>query len=140
MISFISLFEIISVVILDPKTFLWVAASVAGAAGCNWIFENFILVDEAFAKNLRILEAYVLVNNNLCGKLFSSLESPTAFDQSFKVTSVLCSILDFNLLSYELTLCLTLFTAVENIVKNKTFIVCAFQPDRHDEYWSCKFS
>lgn len=62
------------------------------------------------------------------------------FDQSFKVTSVPCSILDFNLLSYELTLCLTLFTAVENIVKNKTFIVCAFQPDRHDEYWSCKFS
>ena len=140
MISFISLFEIISVVILDPKTFLWVAASVAGAAGCNWIFENFILFDEAFAKNLQILEAYVLVNNNLCGKLFSSLESPTAFDQSFKVTSVPCSILDFNLLSYELTLCLTLFTAVENIVKNKTFIVCTFQPDRHDEYWSCKFS
>ena len=44
----------------------------------------------------------MLVNNDLCGKLFSSLESPTAFDKSFKVTSVPFFIPDFNLLSCEL--------------------------------------
>ena len=40
--------------------------------------------------------------NNLCGKLFSSLESPTTFDEIFKVTSVPFFIPDFNLLSCEL--------------------------------------
>ena len=38
----------------------------------------------------------VLVNNNLCGKLFSSLESPTIFNDIFKVFSVLFFIPDFN--------------------------------------------
>ena len=61
-----------------------------------------ILVDDSFAKALRSLEICVLVNHSLCGKLFSSLESPTAFDERFKVTSVLFFILDFNLLSCEL--------------------------------------
>ena len=37
----------------------------------------------------------VLVNNNLCGKLFSSVESPKTFDESFKVTSVVFSILEY---------------------------------------------
>ena len=40
------------------------------------------LVSENLWKNC------VLVNNNLCGKLFSSLESPKTFDESFKVTLV----------------------------------------------------
>ena len=36
----------------------------------------------------------VLVNNSLLGKLFLSLESPTIFFESFKVTSVLFFIPD----------------------------------------------
>ena len=47
----------------------------------NWFFDNFILVKELFAKALRSL-------GTLCGKLFPSLESPTTFDEIFKVTSV----------------------------------------------------
>ena len=40
-------------------------------------------------KTLPILETSVLVNNNnLCGKLVSLLESPIAFDERIKVTSV----------------------------------------------------
>ena len=35
-------------------------------------------------------------------KIILSLKSPTAFDESFKVTSVSCFISDFNLLSSEL--------------------------------------
>ena len=54
---------------------------------CNWIFCNFILADEPFLKALRSVETCVLVNNNLCGKPFSSLELPTTFDKSFKVSS-----------------------------------------------------
>ena len=45
---------------------------------CNWFFyaiDNFILVDELFAKNLLSLETCALVNNNLCGKFVSSLDS-----------------------------------------------------------------
>ena len=61
---------------------------------CTWVFDNFILVDEPFAKAL-------LVKNNLCGKLFSSLESPTTFKEVFKVTSVQFFIPDFNLLSCQ---------------------------------------
>ena len=56
---------------------------------CNWFLDNFILAEELFAKALWNFETCVLVNNNLCGKLFSSLESPATFDESFKVTSVL---------------------------------------------------
>ena len=55
---------------------------------CNWVFYNFILAEELIAKALRSLETFVLVNNSLWGKLFSSLESPIKFDERFKVTSV----------------------------------------------------
>ena len=48
-----------------------------------WVFESFILADEPFAKALRIFEICVLVNNNLWGKLFSSLESPTTLNERF---------------------------------------------------------
>ena len=47
----------------------------------SWVLENFILVDKPFAKAMRIFETCVLANNNLCGKLVSSLESPTIFDK-----------------------------------------------------------
>ena len=143
MILVISLFEIINVVIHDPKFFFWIAASVADAGAvypnaiktllangfskffikvksafsnaprrlpknppdfpilCNWVFDNFILAEEPFAKVLRSFEICLLVNNNLCGKLFSSLELPTMFDGSFKVTSIPFFIPDFNLLSCD---------------------------------------
>ena len=55
---------------------------------CKGVFDNFILVDEPFAKALQSFKICVLVNKNLCRKLFSALESPTTFDKSFKVTSV----------------------------------------------------
>ena len=55
---------------------------------CNWFFDNCILAEELFAKALRSFRTYILVNNSLWGKLFSSLESPTTFDGIFKVTSV----------------------------------------------------
>ena len=54
----------------------------------KWVFENFILADETFAKALRIFETCVFVNNDLCGKLVSSLALATKFDERFKVTSV----------------------------------------------------
>ena len=44
----------------------------------------------------------VLVNNNFCEKLVSSLELPIKLDERFKVTSVPFFMSDFNLLSYEL--------------------------------------
>ena len=50
--------------------------------------------DELFAKDLRSLKTCVSVNNNLCGKLILSLESPITFDESFKVPSVPVFILD----------------------------------------------
>ena len=62
----------------------------------------FILVDKTFAKALRSFETCVLVSNNLCGKLFSLLESPITFEGIFKVTSVPFFILNFSLLSCEL--------------------------------------
>ena len=69
---------------------------------CNWVFDNFILIEELFTKALRSLETSVSVNNNLFEKLFPSLESPIIFAESFKVTLVLFFIADFNLLSREL--------------------------------------
>ena len=50
---------------------------------CNCVFNNSILAEELFEKALQSLETCVLVNNNLCRKLFSSLESPTTFDSSY---------------------------------------------------------
>ena len=65
------------------------------------LYENFILADEPFAKALQILEICVSVNNNLCGKFVSTLDSPTTFDERFEVTRVTLTLFfsDFNLLS-----------------------------------------
>ena len=65
-------------------------------------FDNFILADEVFGKASQTYENCALVNKNLCGKLFPSLEWPTIFDECFKVTSVPFFIPDFNLLSCKL--------------------------------------
>ena len=48
------------------------------------------------------LHKAVLVDNNLWGSLFSSLELPMTFDESFKVTSVLLFFPGFNLLNCKL--------------------------------------
>ena len=53
-------------------------------------------------KLFEALKTCVLENNNLCGKLFLSLESPTTFGEIIKVTSVPFPIPDFDLLSCEL--------------------------------------
>ena len=45
----------------------------------NLVFQNLILTDEPFAKALKGIEICVLVNNSLCKKLVSSLESPTTY-------------------------------------------------------------
>ena len=68
----------------------------------KWVFGKFILADEPFTKDLRIFETYVSVNNNLCGKLVSSLEFLIKFGEWLKGTSVPFFIADFNLLSLEL--------------------------------------
>ena len=56
-----------------------------GSILCNWVFDNFILADEPFAKALQSFETCVLVNNNLFRKLFSLLESRTIIEEIFKV-------------------------------------------------------
>ena len=61
-----------------------------------------MLADKAIAKASQSFETCVLPNSNLCGKSISSLESPTIFDERFKVTWVQLFIADFNLLSCEL--------------------------------------
>ena len=55
---------------------------------CIWVFDSFVLAKELFGKALGSLKTCVLVNNNLCRKLLSTLELPTTFDESFKVTSL----------------------------------------------------
>ena len=68
----------------------------------NQVFENVILSDASFAKPLPSLETCVSVNNSLCGKLVSLLESPITFDKRFKVTLVPFFIRDFNLVICKL--------------------------------------
>ena len=58
------------------------------------------MAGESFAKGLQTFEPSVLVNNKLCRKLLSSLESP--FDESFYLTSVLFFIPGLNSLRWEL--------------------------------------
>ena len=65
-------------------------------------YDNRILADELFAKALQSLEILVLVRNNLCRKLVSSLELSIKFDERFKVISIPFFILNFHLLSCEL--------------------------------------
>ena len=95
-------------------------------------FDNFILAEELFPKALQILKTSVLVNNNLCAKLFSSLESPATFDESFKVASVPFFIPDFNLLSCKLdnftflSVILSHFILILYLKKNKIIILSQF--------------
>ena len=126
--SFISLFEIISKVTCDPNIFIWITASVGGAApvnpnGIKTLLANGlvhfllkvgqflvtvlkfylkILLIVLFAKALRSLETCALVINNLWGKIFSPLESPAKFYDIFKVISETFFVPGFVLLICEL--------------------------------------
>ena len=86
-----------------------------------------MIADEPFAKTLRIFEACVSVNNNLCGKLISSLEFLIKFNEIFKVTSVPFFILDLNLSSCELdNLHLKLYVesfCINNMLKQNKIII-----------------
>ena len=44
---------------------------------------------------LQSFETCLLVSNNLCEKLVSSLQSPVVFDDSFRVTSVALFVVAF---------------------------------------------
>ena len=65
-------------------------------------YDNFILAEELFAKALQSLKTCVLVSNNLWEELFSSLESPTTFDEIFKSYFSTIFIPNFHLLSCKL--------------------------------------
>ena len=88
---------------------------------CIWIFVNFVLAKEFFSKALRSFETYVLVNNNLCGKLFPSLESPTTFDEIFSVIPVPFFILDFTIL--RLKCCIESFYIEITLKQSKSIIL-----------------
>ena len=87
----------------------------------KWVFENFILVFEPFAKSLWIFEIFMLVNNNLCIKL--SLLSSITPNEILKVTWLPYFIPDFNLLSRELYnfTFKVLYWAILNYIKAKLF-------------------
>ena len=57
--------------------------------------------DELLVNALRILEIYLSVNNNSCGKLPLSLESPIMLGDNLITTSFSFFIADFNLFSCE---------------------------------------
>ena len=52
----------------------------------NWAFYNSILDKKPFGKALQSFPTCVLINKNLCWKLFSWLESATMLDESFTPT------------------------------------------------------
>ena len=47
-----------------------------------------MLVDEPFAKALQFFKTCMSVNDNLSEKLISPLNSPTTFDERFRIGSV----------------------------------------------------
>ena len=70
------------------------------------VFDKLIGVDKLFTKALQIFAACLLVNNNSCGKLILSSESPIIFHDNLKTTSDSFFIADFNL---YLNCCIALF-------------------------------
>ena len=54
----------------------------------NRAFDSLISADELFAKTLRRFAVCLLVNNNSCGKLVSSLKLAMVFDNNLKTNSV----------------------------------------------------
>ena len=73
---------------------------------------------------LRIFETCVLVNNNLWGQLVSSVESPTAFDEKFKVTCVPFFIPGFNMWNCEIdNFILSRFILILGILKPNKILI-----------------
>ena len=62
----------------------------------SWVFDSLILPNKLNAKDFWRFPTCLLVNNNLCGKLVSSLELSLMFDDSLRITSVLFFVADFN--------------------------------------------
>ena len=56
-------------------------------------------------KALRRFATCLLVNDNLCGKLFSSSELLIVFDDSLKPTSASFSLISVNLIALQLNYC-----------------------------------
>ena len=61
-------------------------------------FENLISADELLANVLRIFKTCLLGDNDLCGKLDSSLESPIVLGDNLNNSSLSFFIADFKLL------------------------------------------
>ena len=66
------------------------------------VFNNFVLAYKLFLKALRSLETCLSVDNDLYGKVVSSLEPPISFHERFKVASVRFFTPGLNLVSSEL--------------------------------------
>ena len=105
-------FDIISVVLPDPKIFLCIPASADDAAAvnpkgiktrlANGLTTFFVNGNPVFINGPRSLPRFatcLFVNNNLYGKLVST--STIIFDDNLKTTSVSFLIAAFNFLSYE---------------------------------------
>ena len=85
----------------------------------DWVFDSSASDDYLFEKALWRLETCLSVNNDLCGKLVSSLELPIIFDENLKTTSFSLFMADFNLLSCELIVlhlnyCIESFYVIKN--------------------------
>ena len=61
-----------------------------------WGFDNLISVDKWFEKALRRFLTCLLITNNLWGKLVSSSELPTIFDDNLKTSSASFFIADLS--------------------------------------------
>ena len=65
----------------------------------NWVLGNLVSTDELFEKAFQIPETCLSVNNNSCGKLVSSFESPIMLGDILVITSVSFLVAAFNLFS-----------------------------------------
>ena len=71
--------------ILPKRGMSWITFSPNFTMLDSWVFAIFIWTDELLAKAIQSLETYVLVDNNLCGKL---VRFTNQFNERVKVTSV----------------------------------------------------
>ena len=80
----------------------------------NLFFVSFILTDKLFAKALCGFKTGLLVSNNLCGKLVSSLLLPIIFEYNLRVAAVSVVIANFNFSIFELDNWFTLWYLYQN--------------------------
>ena len=60
--------------IIGPRCVPRILPNSTVADSLDYFFDNFVLADELFVKTLWSFETCLLVSNNLCGELVSSLE------------------------------------------------------------------